>query len=235
MPDIDLYTQSPDQYDLLQELRPDYIEAIEACLTLASQYSRNGDIRLLDLCCGTGANSLKLSKMHPLTKVELVDINGEFLNMAASSGIVTQELSIVKEDVRHYRPIKEYNLVLSIFAYHHLPDRDKGAYIDRIAGALRQDGIVLLAEIFFRDKASEKSYYEHLIQAIPNDKRSHELTKFLEQTANSDDFEFKVPKSFADIQFRQRNFRLIEERKIWPQTKDENGTYVQVYSLMNKE
>lgn len=229
MPDIDLYTESPELYDQLQQLRPDYVEAVEASSTLAAQHTESNDVRVLDICCGTGATTLKFSQRHPLAKVELVDMNSDFLRMAESSGIVTQELTVINKDARQYQPHRQFDLVFSIFAYHHMPDVDKQLYIDTIANALVQDGLLLLAEIFFRDKTSERAYYHDLLETIPESEHTDELESFLEQTANSTDFEFKVPKAISDNQFVQRGFRLIEERKIWPKTPDEDGTYVQVY------
>jgi trans-aconitate methyltransferase len=229
MPDIDLYTESPELYDRLQQLRPDYVDAVQAASALAARYAPNGELRVLDMCCGTAATTLKFSLLKPLAKVELVDMNPDFLRMAKSSGIRAQGLTVVNKDIRQYRPSKEFDLVFSIFAYHHVPDSDKEAYIHTIEGALIQGGVLLLAEIFLRDKDSERAYYHALLETIPENEHTKNLESFLEQTANSTDFEFKVPKTFADSQFRERGFHLLEEQKIWPKTQDEEGTYVQVY------
>lgn len=229
MPDIDLYTRSPELYDELQQQRPDYVEAVEVSSTLAARHATGSNILLLDLCCGTATTTLQFSKLRPAAMVELVDVNSEFLRIAESSGIVTQELIVINEDIREYQPGRDFNMVFSIFAYHHMPDEAKGHYIDTIANALIKDGVLLLTEIFFRDKASERSYYKELLEAIPRAKRTDVLRRFLEQTASSTDFEFKVSKAFADSQFQQKGFRLLEERKIWPKKPGDDGTYVQVY------
>jgi trans-aconitate methyltransferase len=229
MPDIDLYTESPELYDRLQRLRPDYVDAVDAASVLAEKYTASGELRVLDMCCGTGATTLKFSRLKPLAKVELVDMNPDFLRLAKSSGIRAHELTVVNEDIRQYRPSKEFDLVFSIFAYHHVPDSDKEAYIKTIESALSPGGVLLLAEIFLRDKAGERAYYRALLETIPENEHTKDLESFLEQTANSTDFEFKVPKTFTDTQFRERGFHLLEEQKIWPKTQDEEGTYVQVY------
>jgi len=229
MPDIDLYTQSPELYDTLQEMRPDYVDALDVSARLAARYTANADVRLLDLCCGTGAATYEFSKRNPLARVELVDINADFLRVAKSKGIATQELSVVDRDVRRYQAHRDFNVVFSIFAYHHMPDPDKGAYIGTIANSLVPNGFLVLAEIFFRSKTTEKAYYHQLLEAIGENDHWEELESFLEQTANSTDFEFKVPKGVADEQFREKGFHLVEEQKIWPKTQDEDGTYVQVY------
>jgi trans-aconitate methyltransferase len=229
MPDIDLYTQSPELYDTLQEMRPDYVDAVDVSSTLAAKYTAGGDVRLLDLCCGTGTATCRFSQRHPLAEVELVDINPDFLRVAKSKGIVTQELTVIDKDVRRYQAHRDFNVVFSIFAYHHMPDPDKEAYIDTIVRSLLPNGLLFLAEIFFQDKASEKAYYRELLEAIPENEHWDELESFLEQTAQSTDFEFKVPKGVADDQFRRNGFHLVEERKIWPNTQDKDGAYVQVY------
>lgn len=229
MPDIDLYTKNPGIYDQLQQRRPDYAEAIETSVALAAQHASANKIRLLDLCCGTATTTLRFSQLHPLAKAELVDLNSDFLRIAKSSGIITRELAVIFKDVREYRPHRDFDMVFSTFAYHHMPDRDKGCYIDTIAGSLSRNGLLVLTEIFFQDKARERDYYHDLIEAIPANERTDQLRSFLEQTANSIDFEFKVPRAFAESQFLQRGFQLIEERKIWPKKPGDDGTYVQVY------
>ena len=229
MPDIDLYTESPELYDQLQQLRPDYLEAVQAAAVLAGRYAANSEIRVLDLCCGTAATTLKFSLLRALTRVELVDMNADFLRIAKASGIRTRELTTINIDVREYRPSKQFDVVFSMFAYHHVPDSDKEAYVKTIESALTQGGVLLLAEIFLPDKDSERAYYHALLQTIPKHEHTEELESFLEQTANSTDFEFKVSKTFADAQFVEKGFRLLEEQKIWPKTQDKEGTYVQVY------
>ncbi len=232
MSDINLYLTYPEKYNELQHLRPDYFEAINVSISMADRYTQGWSVILLDLCCGTGTNSLEFSRLHPLDKAVLVDINQHFLKIASNSGIDSKELEIINSDVRTLSGLqKEYNLAFSIFAYHHLPDRDKQNYADLIKQALVPGGILILTEIFFDSKEIEKGYYSDLYNSIPLEKRSDELRRFLDETANSVEAEFKVSKNFAQSQFKKAGFKLLEEYKVWPKINDTNGTFIQVYQL----
>ena len=57
------------------------------------------------------------------------------------------------------------------------------------------------------------------------------MKEFLLQTARSDEFEFKVSKKFADEQFKDNGFTLLEEIKIYPKNENSKGMFVQVYRL----
>jgi hypothetical protein len=78
------------------------------------------------------------------------------------------------------------------------------------------------------------SYYEKLLDNIAVKDKSVWLQQFLQQTAKSTDFEFKVSKKFSDEQFEQMWFEKIEEIKIWPHDDElgkDIGTFIQVYQL----
>jgi ubiquinone/menaquinone biosynthesis C-methylase UbiE len=228
MSDINLYNSYPDKYNELQNLRPDYPKAIKLSLELANKYTVGQEINLFDICCGTGSNSLAFSKMHPLNKVLLVDINQEFLNIAKDSEIDAKEKQIICSDIRFVSDVgKNYNLVFSIFAYHHVPDADKASYVQVIKDSMVEGGILVLTEIFFDSLDLQNKYYKDLFNSIDNKYKTKELQEFLEQTSNSSDSEFKVSKNFTDKQFA--DFELLEETKIWPNSADQNGTFIQIY------
>jgi hypothetical protein len=101
--------------------------------------------------------------------------------------------------------------------------------------ALKPGGVLLLGEIYSPDKATTLSYYSHLWEAIPAGDRSPELEKFLKQTAESDEFEYKVSRAFAHDQLRVAGFTLVSATKIWPMDKtfaEDVGTWVEVWKLI---
>ncbi len=236
MNDIDLYEQSADKYEELQEKRPDYVYAQKAFLDLVLIHLK-GNLVIADFCCGTGNNTHLLSQKFPLQKATLIDINKQFLEIAAKSGINTIEIIPVQSDILKVNLKAEHDLVISMFAYHHVPDQDKQKYIEVAMSALKSGGILLLGEIYSPDKETTLAYYEHLLEAIPSDIRTMELQKFLRQTADSDDFEYKVSQKFAHNQLIAAGFKLLDSIKIWPTDKtfaQDVGTFVEAWKYEEK-
>ncbi|MDD5163712.1 MAG: DUF4202 family protein [Candidatus ainarchaeum sp.] len=233
MPDVDAYS-SPESYKKFQNLRPDYAKAIAKSVELAGKHTKNhSNLVLADFCCGIGSNTKKFAdSVGGIRKATLVDINAGFLNKAKESKIKAKELAIKQTDVLEAGLDKECDLVFSIFAYHHIPTEKKGKYIEKIKSCLKPKGLLILAEIYLQNKLEEISYYNALFNSVPKNKVVPGLKKFLEQTAKSNDFEFKVSKEFADKQFLEFGFVKLEEYKIWPLKDPSNpsrGAFVQVY------
>lgn len=214
--DIELYESSADQYDKLQMLRPDYATAKLIFLKLALNFLRNKkDMVLADFCSGTGINTkLLTSKLH-VSKAILIDINQQFIEIAKSSGI-NASLELVVGDIldASLKPVAD--AVISMFAYHHVPDNRKRDYLEKVKQVLKKDGLLFLGEIYSPDKYTTLRYYDFLLSCIKPELRTPELKKFLRQTAESDDFEYKVSKQFAKDQLEGAGFSLIESHKVWP-------------------
>jgi cyclopropane fatty-acyl-phospholipid synthase-like methyltransferase len=165
----------------------------------------------------------------------LVDINKQFLDIALKSDIRALEIVPIESDILKVNLKAEHDLVISMFAYHHVPNQDKSKYIEVVKDALKVGGIFLLGEIYSPDKETTLAYYEHLLEAIPSRVRTHELEKFLRQTAESDDFEYKVSRDFAHNQLTAAGFKLLDGIKIWPTDKTftpDVGTFVEVWQLI---
>lgn len=235
MVDIDVY-ENYESYMKFQNLRPDYVKAIQKTIELTKKYTHDmNEINIADFCCGTGSNTkIFTDSIDTVKKVSLIDINQGFLDLAKKSNINSKELNFYASDILKVKLKKEYNIVFSIFAYHHVKDKEKQKYISQIKSCLKPNGILILTEIFLKDKNQSIEYYSNLFNSISKDKVISGLKDFLEQTARSSDFEFKVTKEFADKQFKDNKFSLLEEVKIYPTDnsfKSDVGTFVQVYRL----
>jgi len=236
MPDIQVYEEHPQDYIEYQNSRPDYSKAIQISLDLAERYLTKNHLAVIaDFCGGTRSNSKKLAeKVGGLQKVTIVDTNSDFLKIAAAAGIDANQIETLNDDILKVSLPKIYDLVLAIFAYHHVPDSHKKLFVEKAKSALKPGGHLILAEMFFPDKKTVINYYESLIQNIPDEERLPGLEEFLMQTANSSNFEFKVSKDFCENQFLQEEFQKLEEVKIWPDDSrfdSDIGTFVQVYKM----
>lgn len=233
---IDLYEQSVHKYEEFQEKRPDYVNARKVFLDLALTYVNNDKnlIFTADFCCGTGNNTKLLSQKLLIEKATLIDVNEKFLDIARNSGIRAQQINLIPSDILKVRLKQEHDLVISMFAYHHVPDSDKVKYIKIVKDALKVGGILLLGEIYSPDKETTLAYYEHLIESIPENVKTAELVNFLKQTATSEDFEYKVSREFTHNQLIDAGFELLNSVKIWPKDSkfaDDVGTFVEIWKV----
>ncbi len=236
MSDIDVYKKSTGDYEALQERRPDYTGARNAFLKLASVYLKDKQsISVADFCCGTGNNTKLIADRYSVSKATLIDINEEFLQIAKNADINATHVETIYSDILKVDLKPEHDLVISMFAYHHVADGDKKKFIDVVKNALKNNGILLLGEIYSPDRSTTLAYYNHLLDHIPLDLKTPELQKFLQQTAESDDFEYKVSRVFAHKQLTQAGFKLLDEIKVWPIDQTFNrdvGTFVEVWKLI---
>ncbi len=235
MSDIDLYNKSPKEYEHLQHMRPDYVGAIGEFLDLATKYLKDKkDVTIADFCCGTGENTERLVGKMKIRRATLIDINKEFLRIVMEKKFGIEEVIPVVSDILEAQVPNDNDAVISMFAYHHVTDDRKAKYISAAKAALKSGGILLLGEIYSPDKQTTLDYYEHLIRSIPGAEQNVPLQTFLRQTAQSDDFEYKVSRAFAHEQLKRAGFELIEAKKIWP-TDDtfpiDIGTFVEVWRV----
>lgn len=237
MSDIDLYQSTPEKYNEYQHMRPDYYRAIDRAVELAAEKlkEKGSNVCIADFCSGTGLNTFDLAqKLGGIKKATLIDINQNFLEQAKASQIKAETVETICSNILEAPITMGYDCVLSLFAYHHVTDDQKQRFIDQVKRALNPAGIFVLGEIYMPDRPTTIAYYEKLIQSIPEEKRSVGLIAFLEQTARSMDFEFKIPKSFATNQLTSSGFTCIVEEKIWPNDDTlgkDAGTFIQIWKL----
>ncbi len=214
--DIELYEKQADQYEIIQHLRPDYQKAEEASLELAVHHIPCAVVDVVDFCGGNGSFLYKLSQKAPVSDALIIDINKLFLQLAEARSWGKTNIRTLQSDILMAEITCTFDYVLSIFAYHHVPDGKKLSYLKKAFNALRDEGRMILTEIYLPSLDVTRAYYEKLLSEIPRNQRSKELEIFLRQTAQSTQSEFKVGKHFADDQIEKVGFQVIEERKIWP-------------------
>ncbi len=233
MSDIDLYTIQPDRYDELQHMRPDYVGAQEAFISFISKYlGDKKEISIVDFCSGEGKDTRLVCDRISVDSARLIDVNGDFLRIAKQKGIKAKNIVTIQSDILSADVGSHSDVVVSMFAYHHVRDADKAVYVQKVTDALKPGGILILGEIYTPNKETTLSYYDHLLDSIPKASETPDLQTFLKQTAQSEDFEFKVSRKFAHDQLIAAGFELIDSKKIWPtdgKFSEEVGTFVEMW------
>ncbi|MBI5077461.1 methyltransferase domain-containing protein [Candidatus Falkowbacteria bacterium] len=163
--DINLYTEHPEKYSELQNLRPDYRGAIETTVALVTKYLKDRNkISVADFCGGIGNVTRKIAEHIPISKATIIDINKEFLHIAESSSIKTEKLETIHSDILEVKLEKEFDLVLSIFAYHHVTDNKKEKYLKVALSGLKENGFLVLTEIYSPNQDLTNQYYRKLLE-----------------------------------------------------------------------
>lgn len=231
--DIELYNATPEEYDRVQNMRPDYRGAINTTVDLAAKYTQGKEsIDLADFCGGTGMFTKKVADRVNVSTALIIDINQEFLKIAKASGMKVKNLRILHSDIIDAKLQKEFDLVLSVFAYHHVSDDRKERYLRNVLDGLKEGGILILTEIYLPNHTTIINYYDKLLAEIPD--KNPALIKFLTETARSTNSEFKVSKEFADRQLSALSFKILETVKIWPlddSFPQDVGTFVQILQV----
>jgi len=237
MSDIELYKNSPYDYEELQLQRPDYSHSLVIMEELAEKYLNQKEIIIADFCCGTGKNTALLSKKININKAILIDINKDFIEIAKErKDVIKTKIVPIISDILTTPLSCECDAVISMFAYHHINNLNKEKYIEQIKKALKKNGVLILGEIYIKDKLDTLNYYKKLLNEIGVNSKKELLEKFLTQTAESDNFEFKVSKKFAHKQLSRSGFELLTSVKIWPNDKEldiDTGMYVEAWKLSN--
>ncbi len=138
------------------QLTKDYTSTVERCFpryremlwalldylpTVAPVHS------VLELGCGTGNLSVLLSQRFPQATIRLVDLSSESLNVCKSRFPAETRLSFQQADFRDlvYQD-REFDLVISSIAIHHLIAAEKQVLFQKIRGWLRPGGIFAYAD-----------------------------------------------------------------------------------------
>ena len=234
MVDINAYTQEAKPTDYRNFASKMHFYNVAIATTLEKAIEHTPDLATVaDFCCATGENTRDLSKSVPLTRAYMIDINTNFVMEALQSGIQAKRIDAICSDLLQADlPRGQVDTVLSNFAYHHIPDEGKAAYIGQANYCLKPGGKVILTETFLGDKQVTRKFYDKVFAEISQEERIPGLEEFINQTAESTDFEFKVFKNFADKQFYEAGFKIVDEVKIWPtdgSMEYDEGTFVQVY------
>ncbi len=126
------------------------------------------ELTAIDIGCGTGAFAIHAAKY--LKKVYAVDVSENMLNIAKSKaesrGI--DNIEFCNSGFLQFQVSSKVDVVISKWAFHHLPDYWKQVALLNINGLLKMDGIFLLTDLVFTFDPDYEKPVEAMINGLSN-------------------------------------------------------------------
>ena len=179
------------------------------------------EFSLLELGCGTGFCSKKISENLSLTRIHLLDISN---NMIKKSKIrfKNQNVFFLKNDFDFFDNFENYNLIVSNMSLHWSKDFLK--LIKKILNSIRKDSILLLSFPNSRSFNNLKTKHYKLINDFPNEKKMEELLK-------NKKFYFTMKRMIHELEYRNIILFFKSLKKIGANVSNNVFNILDLYSL----
>lgn len=226
------------EYDQHEEQHAYYIELADMIVKKIQSHSMalGRRIRVLELGAGTGLFTKRLSTLDSVETVA-VEIDWacyvQLRHNIQRLKRINKELKMTchNEDSRIFDPEGNFDIIVSVFADHHIKPYDKPAYLENVKQNLNPDGMFIVGDEFIpeysgvkeRREALEK-YHGHIID-IANSQNQAELAK-LETAALKSGLDelgdFKLSNLKYETLLRKAGFSF-EVHKVGPVDIDDIG------------
>ena len=179
------------------------------------------EFSLLELGCGTGFCSKKISENLSLSRIHLLDISN---NMIKQSKIrfKNQNVFFFKNDFDFFDNFGNYSLIVSNMSLHWSKDFLK--LIKKILNSIRKDSILLLSFPNSRSFNNLKTKHYKLINDFPNEKEMEELLK-------NKKFYFTMKRMIHELEYRNIILFFQSLKKIGANVSNNVFNISDLYSL----
>ena len=176
---------------------------------------------LLELGCGTGFCSKKISENLSLTRIHLLDISN---NMIKKSKIrfKNQNVFFLKNDFDFFDNFENYNLIVSNMSLHWSKDFLK--LIKKILSSIKNNSILLLSFPNSRSFDNLKTKHHKLINDFPNEKKMEELL-------NNKKFYFTMKRMIHELEYKNIMLFFQSLKKIGANVSNNEFNISDLYSL----
>jgi len=221
------YILTPDQYDAMMTTELE----IHIFKTVANEIKNNLKPRktsILDLCCGTGLLAQMLLDLPGIEFVG-VDINKTDLESAREKTKQHQNFRLVLNDALTYKTDLRFDIVTLTSAYHHIENKFKTLFLQKVFKLLKNNGILIIYEKLIRpcknNKEFAKSNEEFYLRRIEylkkteskglNEKQFNALLNVCTLSMSAKE-EYKIDYNYLIKDLDKTGFKVVKEQKIWP-------------------
>ncbi len=139
----------------------------QALAPIARQFAgrRHGELRLLDVACGTGGFLAQVKSNWPRLPVTGLDLSPYYLAEAAGRLASWSRVSLVEGAAEKLPfPDSQFDLVTSVYLLHELPRSVRHAALGEMARVLKPGGLLVLLDSLQR---GDRPDYEALMEHFP--------------------------------------------------------------------
>jgi len=225
-----------DFYDgFLERLLNDFYKGnarVKAALQFAIHRIPASASRILDIGCGIGWSTYELKRHFPDAQITGIDISPELVDMAQQLFAVPKlrfKTAVVPNDRISQKAL---DAIVMIDVYEHIPVSDRAALHGELAGALSENGCLLLAYPSPSHQRWNQEHEPHLLQAVD------EIVSFQDLLTLASSLEGElVHYSYASI-WRPNDYihAMIVRGRVGyrPQTEAVSGNKVQLMNRLSR-
>ena len=181
----------------------------------------NEGFSLLELGCGTGFCSKKISEKLSLTRIHLLDISNKMIKQSKKR-FKNQNVFFLKNDFDFFDNFENYNLIVSNMSLHWSKDFLK--LIKKILNSIRKNSILLLSFPNSRSFNNLKTEHHKLINDFPNEKKMEELL-------NNKKFYFTMKRMIHELEYGNIMLFFQSLKKIGANVSNNVYNISDLYSL----
>ena len=216
----DSFDQGADCYDKYSSIQKEISKNLLALFFNEIKEKKEG-FTLLELGCGTGFFSKKISENVSLTRIHLLDISNKMIKKSKIR-FKNQNVFFFKNDFDFFDNFENYNLIVSNMSIHWSKDFLK--LIKKILNSIKKKSIVLISFPNSRSFSSLKTKHHKLINDFPNEKKMEELL-------NNKKFYFTMKRMIHELEYKNIMFFFQSLKKIGANVSNNVFNIPDLYSL----
>ena len=216
----DSFDQGADCYDKHSSIQKKISKNLLDLLFNELKGNKEG-FSLLELGCGTGFCSKKISENLSLTRIHLLDISNKMIKKSKIR-FKNQNVFFFKNDFDFFDNFENYNLIVSNMSLHWSKDFLK--LIKKILTSIKKNSIVLLSFPNSRSFNNLKTKHHKLINDFPNQKKMEELL-------NNKKFFFTMKRMIHELEYKNIMLFFQSLKKIGANVSNNVFNISDLYSL----
>ena len=216
----DSFDQGADCYDKHSSIQKDISKNLLDLFFNEIKENKAG-FSLLELGCGTGFCSKKISENVSLTRIHLLDISNKMIKKSKIR-FKNQNVFFLKNDFDFFDNFENYNLIVSNMSLHWSKDFLK--LIKKILNSIQKNSILLLSFPNSRSFNNLKTKHHKLINDFPNEKTMEELL-------NNKKFYFTMKRMNHELEYKNIILFFQSLKKIGANVSNNVFDISDLYSL----
>ncbi len=165
-------TEAKEFDEIIIKLIPYYDQMISSLID-SIHFDKLSPIRIIDLGCGTGTISKRISEKFPNSKIMCLDISSNMIQIAKHKLSDHKDTEFLLGDFSKIDIIDKYDVVISSLALHHIDtDEDKKKFYTKIYKLLNDSGIFFNADVVLASTNYHQDMYmdrwiEYMKRQVP--------------------------------------------------------------------